>query len=223
MDTSLDSRERDLRQVQVAVLAKAPIAGLAKTRLIPALGTRGAARLQRQLTGGAVRTALTAQLGPVTLWCTPDTRHRFFRALRRTTGVNCLVQASGDLGDRMHTAFRLHCAQGPLLLTGTDCPALKPVHLRIAARALLDGEDAVFFPAEDGGYVLVGLRIPQPALFAQMPWSTSEVMSETRSRAHAQGLRLRELETLWDVDVPTDLPRLSALMAGAAPAEVGDA
>lgn len=197
--------------VQVAVLAKAPIAGLAKTRLIPALGARGAARLQRQLTCNSVRCALNAGLGPVTLWCAPHAQHRFFRALHRTTGVNCLVQSSGDLGDRMHTAFRLHCASGPLLLIGTDCPVLRPSHLREAARALIDGDDAVFYPAEDGGYVLVGLRWPQATLFDGMTWSTADVMSETRARARSLSLRLREFETLWDVDVPDDQARLEAV------------
>jgi rSAM/selenodomain-associated transferase 1 len=210
-----DDLQAGLRQVQVAVLAKAPIPGLAKTRLIPALGARGAARLQRHLTREAVQTARDARLGPVTLWCAPDARHRFFRALQQTTGVRCLAQPHGDLGERMHTAFRLHNAQGPLLLIGTDCPVLRPVHLRKAARALLDGEEAVFYPAEDGGYVLVGLRRPQSALFSGMTWSTAEVMSDTRARARALGLRVREFETLWDVDVPDDLARLAALRAEA--------
>lgn len=203
-----------LRQVQVAVLAKAPLPGLAKTRLIPALGARGAARLQRQLTRATLQTACEAGLGPVTLWCAPDAGHRFFRALRRTADLPCLVQTSGDLGDRMHSAFRLHCAQGPLLLIGTDCPVLRPSHLRKAARALVDGDDAVFYPAEDGGYVLVGLRQPQAALFDDMAWSTAEVMSHTRARARSLNLRVREFETLWDVDVPEDLARLHALDAG---------
>lgn len=202
--------ERYLDQVQVAVLAKAPIPGLAKTRLIPALGSQGAARLQRHLTRSAVQTALDAGLGTVTLWCAPHAQHRFFRALRRTTGVPCLVQASGDLGERMHTAFRLHCERGPLLLTGTDCPPLTPAHLRRAAQALLDGDEAVFFPAEDGGYVLVGLRRPQAALFRAITWSTDAVMAQTRERAKESGVRWREFETLWDLDVPADLVRWRA-------------
>lgn len=211
-----------LRQVQVAVLAKAPIPGVAKTRLIPALGARGAARLQRRLTRAALQTAHEAGLGPVTLWCAPDARHRFFRALRRTMDLPCLVQPSGDLGERMHAAFRLHCLQGPLLLIGTDCPVLRPDHLRQAARALIDGEDAVFHPAADGGYVLVGLRQPQAALFDDMAWSTDAVMLQTRARARALKLRVREFETLWDVDVPEDLARLRALDAatGLVPAPV---
>jgi rSAM/selenodomain-associated transferase 1 len=211
MATNHDNPEFGLRDVRVAVLAKAPIAGLAKTRLIPALGARGAARLQREFTRHALHTAAAAGLGPVTLWCAPEADHHFFRALRYTMNVDCRVQADGDLGDRMHAAFLAHCAQGPLLLIGTDCPALRPLELREAARALCDGHDAVFGPAEDGGYVLVGLRSPQPTLFSAMPWSTSMVLSETRARAHGLGLRIMELETLWDVDVPADLQRLGKL------------
>lgn len=210
MATAPVDTPRDLTQVQVAVLAKAPMPGLAKTRLIPALGPQGAARLQRQLTRTAVQTALDARLGAVTLWCAPHSRHRFFQAMQCTTGVRCLVQAGGDLGQRMHTAFRLHCQHGPLLLTGTDCPPLTPDHLRRAARALLDGDDGVFYPAEDGGYVLVGLRRPQAALFENIDWSTEVVMAQTRERASATGLRLRELETLWDLDLPADLVRWRA-------------
>jgi len=210
-------RPETLQSVQIAIMAKAPIPGLAKTRLIPVLGAKGAARLQRRLTRMTVACALDAQLGAVTVWCTPHGRHRFFRALKKTSGVDLLLQSSGDLGDRMHTAFRLHCARGPLLVVGTDCPVLRPEHLRAAARALMAGDDAVFYPAEDGGYALVGLRAPQPALFVGMPWSTSRVMAETRARAHAQGLRVREFETLWDVDLPAQLERLDALLAQPAP------
>jgi rSAM/selenodomain-associated transferase 1 len=210
-----DKRHDDLRQVQVAVLAKAPIPGLAKTRLIPAIGPRGAARLQRRLTRSTLQTAHAADLGPVTLWCAPDDGHRFFKALQRTTQLRCRVQPEADLGHRMHSAFDLHCNQGPLLLIGTDCPVLRPAHLRRAARALIDGDDAVFYPAEDGGYVLVGLRQPQAALFTAMTWSTAEVMAQTRERAKVLKLRLREFEALWDVDLPADLERLQALDAEA--------
>jgi rSAM/selenodomain-associated transferase 1 len=200
----------ELGQVQIAIFAKAPVPGLAKTRLIPALGAQGAARLQRQFTIRTLRTALASGIGPVTLWCTPDAGHRFFRVLHRTTGVPCRVQPEGDLGARMHAAFAHHCSAGPLLLIGTDCPPLTLDHLRQAARELLASADAVFLPAEDGGYVLVGLRQPQPALFEHMVWSTASVMADTRQRAQAAGLRLHEGEMLWDLDVPADLARLPA-------------
>ena len=205
----------DLRHVQIAVLAKAPVPGFAKTRLIPALGAAGAARLQRYLALRTVQTALAADLGPVSLWCAPDTRHRFFRALRVTTGVQCLAQPAGDLGLRMHAAFENLCSAGAVLLVGTDCPAMTAAHFRRAALALHDGADAVFHPAEDGGYVLVGLRKPHESLFSAMAWSTDQVMADTRARALNIGIRIRELETLWDVDVAADLPRLQELLAEA--------
>ncbi len=126
--------------------------------------------------------------------------------------MQCLVQPQGDLGARLHTAFLLHGAHGPLLMIGTDCPALQAQQLREAARRLLDGRDAVFIPAEDGGYVLIGLRRPRPLLFADMPWSTDRVMALTRERAAAAGLDAFELPALWDVDRPEDLPRLHKLL-----------
>lgn len=189
------------------MLAKAPLPGWAKTRLAPAVGAAGAARLQRQLTLATLRTACAARLGPVTLWCAPDCTHRFFRALRRHSALDCRAQVDGDIGARMHAAFVAHAGVGPLLLVGTDCPALRPSHLHQAAQALGDGADAVVVPAEDGGYVLIGLRQPQPALFAGVRWSTADVMRDTRERAHSAGLRLVELDTLWDLDVPADLAR----------------
>lgn len=211
----------ELRGVQIAVFAKAPVAGAAKTRLMPALGALGAARLQRWLTLRTLATAAAAQLGPVTLWCAPDTRHRFFRALRQRAGIECIGQPAGDLGARMHAAFEHHCPRGHVLLVGTDCPALQPAHLRQAARCLQDGADAVFQPAEDGGYVLVGLRHPQPQFFRGMAWGSADVMAATRSRAGT--LRVSELETLWDVDRPADLARLQALGPWCTPSGSGNA
>lgn len=206
-----------MRHVQVAVFATAPLPGFANKRLIPSLGPCGAGRLQRQLTQVAVRCALDACLGPVTLWCTPHNQHRFFRALNRTSGVNCFVHSTGNLGNRTHVAFRLHCTRGPVLVIGTDCPVLRPEQLRIAAQALIDGDDAVFYPTDDGGYAAVGLRRPQAGLFVDMTSGTADVMSQARGRAHALGLRVREPETLWNVSVPADLARLDALGLGAAP------
>lgn len=195
--------------VAIAIMAKAPVAGLAKTRLIPALGAAGAARLQRRLTLQVLRTAQQANLGPVTLFCAPDTSHRFFRALHTLSGVQCAAQHTGDLGQRMHAAVQ--AAAGPVLVVGTDCPALTPADLQAAAQHLRDGHDAVVQPAEDGGYVLIGLRTPCWPVFDDVAWSTDRVMPQTRARLAAQDLRWFEAPTLWDVDLPADLPRLHTL------------
>lgn len=197
--------------VEIAILAKAPQAGLAKTRLIPALGAQGAARLQRRLTCRTVDTALQAGVGPVTLWCAPNAGHRFFRALQQCTGVECRDQPEGDLGRRMLAAFEWQCVRRPVLLVGTDCPALSSVDLQQAAQTLHQGRDAVLIPAEDGGYVLIGLRRPLPALFEGVAWGTERVLEQTRDRLRACGVRWHETAPLWDVDLPADLARLQAL------------
>ena len=193
----------------MAVFAKAPVPGFAKTRLIPALGPRGAAWLHRRLTRHALETALAAGLGPVGLWCAPDPGHLFLRRCARVFGVALYTQSGAGLGERMHTAFEATAV--PALLIGTDCPALRPEHLRTCARRLLAGDDAVFLPAEDGGYVLVGLRQPRAQLFRGVDWGTDRVMDQTRERLREAGLSWREPCVLWDVDEPRDLARLRAL------------
>ncbi|KAA3649461.1 MAG: glycosyltransferase [Proteobacteria bacterium] len=194
--------------INIAVFAKAPVAGTAKTRLIPALGAAGAARLHRQLVRHALRTAHAAALGPVSLWCAPDTRHRFFRALAATGDIALHTQHGGDLGQRMHHALTTLTTSAPTLLIGTDCPMLDRALFQACAAALRQGNDAVFLPAEDGGYALVGLRQPQPGLFHDIAWGSGTVMADTRARLRQRGLRWAEPGEVWDVDRPEDLPRL---------------
>jgi rSAM/selenodomain-associated transferase 1 len=193
-------------RVAVAVLAKAPLAGFAKTRLIPVLGADGAALLQARLIERAVATACAAAIGPVTLWVTPDEAHPAFQALAARLDIALARQGDGDLGARMLAAVA--AANGHCLVIGTDCPALTSDHLRSAADILRDRTDAVVIPADDGGYVLIGMRREQPALFSDMRWSTPDVMRETRRRLTQLGLTWQEPVTLWDVDVPADLARL---------------
>lgn len=202
------------RPTSIAVFARAPVAGRAKTRLIPSLGADGAAALQHFLVRRAVRTAVAARLGPVTLWCAPDCTHRAFVAIRRESDVELCAQRGGDLGVRMHDAFEALCRSGHALLIGSDCPAIGDLTLRDAAQALNEGDDAVLVPAEDGGYVLVGLRCAARSLFDAMPWGSDRVMAQTRERLRQAGLRWRELAPSWDVDRPEDVDRLhaSALM-----------
>ena len=194
------------RPVAIAVMAKAPIAGYAKTRLIPALGAGGAARLHRQLTLRTLATARAANLGPVTLWCAPDTGHRFFRAARMKFLLELRAQGGEELGARMAGIFAANDGS-PLILIGTDCPALEETHLHAAARALRDGNDAAFVTTEDGGYFLIALRKPLPELFIDIDWSTDRVMAQTRQRLSGLGLRWQEVATLWDVDRPEDISR----------------
>jgi rSAM/selenodomain-associated transferase 1 len=195
--------------IEIAVLAKAPIVGFAKTRLVPVLGLEGSALLQTRLIERAVATASAAAVGPVTIWATPNEGHAVFDAMRARFGVALARQPEGDLGARMLAATM--AATSPTLVIGTDCPVLTAGHLRIAAGVLRRGADVVAFPAEDGGYTLIGTRRPLPLLFCDMRWGTAEVMTETRSRLTLHGLAWQEPYTLWDVDVPDDLVRLQMI------------
>jgi rSAM/selenodomain-associated transferase 1 len=191
----------------IALMARAPWAGQAKTRLIPALGPAGAAALAERLLEHAVAQAAAAALGPVTLWVTPDASHPAFARLVSRHGITLALQPTGDLGARMAAVFAQ--ARAPLLLMGTDAPALDATRLRAAADALQE-HDAVFVPALDGGYALVGLQRPAPSLFGDMPWSTPLVMAQTRQRLAAAGLRHAELPAIADIDEPADLVHLPA-------------
>ena len=94
------------------------------------------------------------------------------------------------------------------LLMGSDCPSLDARRLRRAVADLRDGADAVFAPAEDGGYALVGVSRAAAALFRDVPWGTGEVMARTRTRLRRLRWRWTELPAVWDVDRPEDLARL---------------
>lgn len=192
--------------VAIAILARAPVPGLAKTRLIPGLGAHGAAWIAERMIERALATAREADIGPVTLWCAPDDGHRAFRDAARDLPVALRTQPDGDLGVRMLAAAE--AAAGPVLVVGTDCPALTSQHLREAADALNSGKDIAVIPAEDGGYVLIGMREPRPELFSDIPWSTDTVMAITRERIRAHGLSCREFAPLWDIDTPADYERL---------------
>jgi len=195
--------------IPIIVFAKAPRPGEVKTRLIPALGPAGAARLHEQLVERALATATAAAIGPVELCCAPDTSDPVLAALARAHGAALTPQGPGDLGDRMHAAFKCALARVPAaIVIGCDCPALSPEHLREAGGALDAGYDAALAPAEDGGYVLIGLTRVTQRLFNGICWGESTVMAQTRGRLAALGWRWHELETLWDVDRPDDLVRL---------------
>jgi rSAM/selenodomain-associated transferase 2/rSAM/selenodomain-associated transferase 1 len=197
----------------IAILAKAPVAGFAKTRLIPLLGAWGAARAQRQFTQQAISTAQQARTGAVTLWCAPDAEQRYFRAFKKQLGTACVAQASGDLGERMRRCAEHHFSSDdapPLLIMGTDCPVLSPGRLQEAARSLIHHE-ACLIPAEDGGYVLLGLRKMVPEVFSNIEWSTPRVLSQTQERLAQAGTSVALLPTLWDIDEPHDWQRWQSM------------
>lgn len=194
---------------RILIFTKAPEPGYAKTRLIPALGAEGAAQLQRRLVTHTVSKACAPDLCPVELWCAPDSRHPVFQALAANHPLVLHTQIEGDLGVRMeHATAEVLSRSRMVVLIGTDCPSLDAAYLRQAFAGLAGGDDVVLGPAEDGGYVLLGLKACEPGLFQGIPWGSSDVLECTRRRLKALGKGWRELAVLWDLDRPADLKRL---------------
>lgn len=193
----------------VIVFARAPQPGVVKTRLVPLLGPEGAAALHARMVKHALATARKAALGKVELHCAPHCEDDFLRFCGNRYRAELRAQGHGDLGARLRAAAGAALAvHARVLLIGSDCPALTARHLRQANQALLGEADAVLAPAEDGGYVLIGLARFDSRLFEGISWGDSTVLEETRSQLRALGWRWEELETLWDVDRPEDYRRL---------------
>ena len=194
-----------MKPVRILVFAKAPVPGRVKTRLAPKLGEAGAARLAARLLELALDQARAAGVGPVELCMSPAPGHPDWASVPLPADIQPSDQGDGDLGERMARAARRVLAAGTaVLLTGTDCPGLDATRLRLAAARLAD-HDAVLYPAEDGGYPLLGLKAEAPSLFEAMPWSTPAVARLTLERLAALGWRTWVGDRLRDIDTPEDL------------------
>jgi uncharacterized protein len=194
-----------MRPVRIVVFAKAPIAGLAKTRLIPMLGASGAATLARRMLEHTLDEADRANVGPVELCGTPGRDGAAWKRVAMPAGICWTEQASGDLGRRLSSAARrLLTGADAAMFIGTDCPQLSAETLRDAARSLQDS-DATMIPTADGGYALLGLRRYDARIFQGIAWSTSSVARETLQRLATLGWRVDVRAPLHDVDVAEDL------------------
>ncbi len=191
-------------QRALVVFARAPEPGRVKTRLAREIGEAAALEVYREL-----GTAVMAAVGrlrdcEVLVAYTPADREGVVRGwLGSAPGYE--PQPDGDLGARMLGAIAGRCAAGAerVVVIGTDCPDLDPELLE-AAFARLDRNDAVFGPAADGGYYLVGMKRPIPELFREIPWSTPATLSATLARAAGAGVSVALLEERRDVDTAED-------------------
>ncbi len=194
-----------MRLVRIVVIAKAPVAGLAKTRLIPALGAQGAALLAQRMLQHTLATALASKLGMVELCATPDRADPAWLPFDLPKNIIWSAQGEGDLGARMaRAAVRTIQSNESVILIGTDCPAISTGTLHNAARALQD-HDASIVPTFDGGYSLLGLKHFHPSLFDNMTWSTSTVAHGTLARMAQIGWQAKVLPMLHDIDEPADI------------------
>ena len=223
---------------RVYLFTKYPVPGRAKTRMIPALGKEGAARLHRRLVRQALQTLDAFRKGSSSSSRrgeekkVVDCRVRYDDSLAGEDGESKMKawlgldwiyepQGPGDLGDRMAAATSVadggEKGVGSVVLIGSDCPFIKPKHLKEALAALEEeegeeegkegggGNDLVVGPAKDGGYWLIGLRRPCPELFQGVDWGTGRVLEQTLAIASSLGMKVVLLEALHDMDRPEDL------------------
>lgn len=200
--------------VGLAIMAKAPRAGAVKTRLCPPLRPPEAAELARCFLLDAVeRAAGVIGVRPVLAYSPVEARSEFESV---APGFVLLPQQGDDLGARQGRLISEVLALGhqAALVIGTDSPTLPREWLDEAVSLVMAPDvDLVLGPTDDGGYYLLGLRAPCPALFEGMPWSTSAVLSRILDRAQRLGLRVGCLPAWFDVDTKADLERLAAELA----------
>jgi rSAM/selenodomain-associated transferase 1 len=193
------------------IFVRNPQSGKTKTRLIPVIGAEQAAQLQHEMTLHTLAVARS--------FCRAGHWQTEVRFTDGTTADLCsrygpdlryADQGPGDLGQRLKAAFAEAFANraATVIAIGSDCPAIAERHLQSATDALQQ-HDLVLGPAADGGYYLIGLRRPAPELFDQISWSTAQVLNQTVEAARRLSLSIHRLETLADVDEPSDLARLA--------------
>lgn len=194
------------RLTRILVFAREPATGKAKTRLIPALGPDGAARLARVMLGHALMQAAGANIGPTELVGDPHPETWG----QPVAGVARSAQIGADLGERMDEAVERTLAAGErAVVTGTDCPGLDAARIAEAAGAL-ETHDVTIIPATDGGYVLIGFARFDPSIFAKLEWGNGNVLASTLANIHALGWTVWQGEPLADVDDPDDLRHVPA-------------
>ncbi len=194
----------DGRRQIVLVFAKAPRAGDVKTRLASSVGDEAAADVYRRM-GRAVTGQLSGVRAGIAVCYDPPGAEDEVRTWLGDAPEWYWPQPDGDLGRRMRTMFdRAFEVADRVVVIGTDAPMVGADTVHRALEAL-DSADVVLGPATDGGYYLMGLRAPSPALFTDIPWSTETVLRDTVARARESGARVTYLELESDIDTADDL------------------
>ncbi|MGI8602033.1 MAG: TIGR04282 family arsenosugar biosynthesis glycosyltransferase [Verrucomicrobiales bacterium] len=207
----------------VVVLVKFPEPGRVKSRLAASIGAQAAVAVYRRLVGHTLdalsETDCTVwiygdpadQLGGIEAWLLGLSESQ-----QLPRGTEYIAQAPGDLGQKLDHVFRRAFSREfrQVIAIGTDCAGIGSGHISAAGLAL-DRVDAVFGPALDGGYYLIGLRQVAPTLFQNIPWSSPETLSASLRAAADAGLAVHLLESLRDIDTEADLQAEPWLMKDA--------
>ncbi len=192
--------------MRVIILAKAPVSGQVKTRLMPIYSAREAMGLHQKM----IVSTLTKVLGHFNdVWlAVDDPKHVFFIQLRQRFDFTLCEQGSGNLGQRLQYLMDESFIQDacPIMFLGTDSPHVAAQRYLAASEALSTHTVAIG-PVEDGGYDLLATKQDEPALFEGIDWGTSSVFQETMSNIKALKLRVKVLGLSFDLDRPEDIRR----------------
>lgn len=195
-----------MKRTALLVMAKSPEPGKVKTRLTSAMSAEQACAVYRSLLLHAVGQFHALSTIKVHYFISGD-----LALFSQATGIqqaNLHAQVQGDLGVKMSSAIQSifdPSSPSKLLVVGTDCPFIDHAYLQQAVSAL-DDHDCVVGPASDGGYVLIGMTRPQPALFNSIEWGSDRVLAQTLSNMGERSYHL--LPVLHDIDHPHDLVHL---------------
>lgn len=201
---------------QLAVFAKAPVAGEVKTRLTPSISSAQTCKLHKKLVLHTLQMATSLAFCQSVLFASKA--DKWWDELLQEHPVELHYQQGKDLGERMHSAIQVLWSAleetkmaSQILLIGTDCPFITDEYIKQAYSELNDS-DLVIGPAEDGGYVLIGMTAPHRELFEGVDWGTAQVLDQTLAIAHSLGLSYRVLSVQRDIDRPEDFSFLKARM-----------
>ncbi len=204
----------DPADVSLIVIAKAPLPGFAKTRLIPDLGDDGASRVAAAALADTLWAVAETPARRRVLVLDGDARGaRDADWLPREPGreFDVVPQREGGLGARLAGAFE-DSGAAPALLVGMDTPQITASLLAESIERLCaEDTDAVLGPAADGGWWAIGLRASEPTAFDDVPMSADDTCEHQRARLAALGLRVDELEQLRDIDTLEDAQAVAAV------------
>ena len=209
INNALNRQNTNFPQSRILVFAKAPVAGKVKTRL--GIAAQKAAQIYQQLLLHTMEMASSSRLAAIRLYWAGDRQHPVLDQLAANYSFELCFQQGVDLGARMANAIEesLQTARSVVLI-GSDCPAMQAEDLRAALQSLQGKQDAmVIQPAEDGGYVLIGMNRAHKAVFEQIAWSTRQVMEQTLAKVGAE-TQLTLLNPLADIDTWDDWLKFNA-------------
>lgn len=194
-------------------MAKEPQVGSTKTRLCPPLTLDDAAKLYEMLLWDTIEMVARIPEIDLIIAVTPPESIAYFQQISpdgtRFIPVDCV-----NIGECLTTVLDqlLGLGYDRVMALNSDGPSLPLGYIQKAVR-VLDQHDLVFGPAEDGGYYLVGLKKLEPEIFADIEWSTAQVMPQTLQKAAQLGLSVHLLPPWYDVDTAADVERLRAELA----------